>query len=349
MAGIRHAPTEPSTTPLSGQKRPHEPSTSHPPKKRKTTHSLQHTQPTSLIPEPINPEHPHPSKDFFTTQLHRAIAIELKAQGFDSALPSAMARMHGLVDSFMLDFLARVRQSMSSARRTETLPHDWIYALNTQNLTSSSLDVLFDTGPLPPSILVPGFAAPEPASPPPPDIEGLIGPELSGKKESENRKWIPAHFPPFPSLHTWRQTPVFTEREQDPRVIRERATEEGVKAEMSLRRLMMARKMGVVKRGRDRRGGGARGKGVEGDGNRRERLWREAMGALREEEWGRERDAKATAEALAREEDDEDAEGEVDADADADGDLDLEWEKGVHANYDQGFWRRAARDGHSAL
>ena len=235
----------------------------------------------------------------------------------------------------MRNFLGQVHKSMSSARRTETVTTDWIYALNSCGITgSSSLESHLDTGEIPPLLLQPAFAPPEPAEQPPPDLEGLLGPELSGRAEKENKKYIPAHFPPFPSKHTWKTTPVFTERENDPRKIREKATEEGILAEQSLRKLMLAQKEGlhnnkVSKRKRSKRM-------IVSD-----KLWAEAMKELQDDE-----DARA----LAREmEKDPDLEDNVDEEPQArpkpkekiKGDEDFEEMHVV--NYDQRFWRKSAR------
>ncbi|KAF2477163.1 uncharacterized protein BDR25DRAFT_300187 [Lindgomyces ingoldianus] len=333
MAGIRHAPSGAGATSIAGLKRAHagdaDPSCGLHAKKRRVVHRLQHLQPTQNIVETLNAECDTTGqhKDFFTQQLKRGIAIELKAVGFDSARPEAMERMYGLVDNFMTDFLARVRKSMASARRTSTIPHDWIYALTSLDITrSSTLALHLDSGELPPPFLQPGFAPPEPAEPPPPDLEGLIGPELSGKAEKETRKWIPKHFPPFPSKHTWKATPVFTERENDPRKIREKATEEGIQAEQSLRKLMAAQKAGLQKKSAtEQRRATTRKKS--------DALWQDAMKSLLEEEEKRD--------AAYREDEDEDCIG-LEMRPRPRNEVNLE--EGVHANYDQRYWRKAARE-----
>jgi transcription initiation factor TFIID subunit 8 len=149
----------------------------------------------------------------------------------------------------MTSFLSKVRVSMASARRTDSIPHDWIYALSNSGLKGSSvLEQHLDTGEVPPSLLQPHFDPPEPPEPKPLDLEGLLGPELSGKAEKESRAYIPKHFPPFPSKHTYKSTPVFAKRENDPRRIREKAAEEGIQAEKSLRKLMVEQKKGLQNR-----------------------------------------------------------------------------------------------------
>jgi len=65
----------------------------------------------------------------------------------------------------------------------------------------------------------------------------LLGPGLDGKADKKKDRYIPSHLPPFPSQHTYKDTPVFPDREVDPRRIRELATEEGKLGEEALRKL----------------------------------------------------------------------------------------------------------------
>jgi hypothetical protein len=68
----------------------------------------------------------------------------------------------------------------------------------------------------------------------------VLDSHLSGEDDRVRSTYIPAHFPQFPSKHTYRYTPVFTEREVDPRKIREHATEDGRQGEEALRKLARA-------------------------------------------------------------------------------------------------------------
>jgi transcription initiation factor TFIID subunit 8 len=73
-------------------------------KKRKVLHRLHHTQPTEHIVEHTNGEFGGESKDFFDHQLRRAIALQCKAIGFDSARPEVLEMFRGMVDSCTLSF-----------------------------------------------------------------------------------------------------------------------------------------------------------------------------------------------------------------------------------------------------
>ncbi|KAJ4304813.1 hypothetical protein N0V90_000341 [Kalmusia sp. IMI 367209] len=338
---------------IAGMKRPYEveavPTYGQPhPKKRKVVHQLHHKQPLQHFVEPLGGGFgASDDQGFVNEQLRRAIAIQCKGVGFDSAKPEAVEAMTGLVHEFMTNFTDRIRKSMSSARRTEPLPHDYIYALTSNGLTgSSALEAHFDTGELPASMLQPAFAPPEPADPPPPDLEGMLGPELSGKADKESRRYIPTHFPPFPPKHTWKATPVYATRESDPHAIREKAAKEGIEAEKSLRKLMDAKKDGIRKRQAQR----AQPKRSPLAINR-EMLWKEAMREALEEEDAEEEQRLRDAEQRADndEADEDDAELIQAAAKDRREDrkrptIEERLEQRVSVNYGRKFWRHAARD-----
>lgn len=242
----------------------------------------------------------------------------------------------------MRNFLSRVRNSMSSARRTTTVPHDWIYALKSSGLKGSApLEQHFDTGDIPPSFLQPSFAPPEPPEQPPPDLEGMLGPELSGRADKDKRKYIPAHFPPFPPKYAWQATPVYAQRERDPARIREKATEEGILAEQSLRRLMAAQKAGLQKNKARKQRRSKRMK--ESD-----QLWQEAMKELIVEDEVRVEEAKKRTQFHDGLDMDEDEEWEHEPEPPktsqvAEKKRSVSLQEGVHVNYDQKFLRKCAR------
>ncbi|KAJ6157830.1 hypothetical protein N7470_005422 [Penicillium chermesinum] len=63
---------------------------------------------------------------------------------------------------------------------------------------------------------------------------------LRGEESETDRSYVPKNFPDFPSKHTYSATPVFTERDNDPRKIREQAADDGRHGEEALRRLASA-------------------------------------------------------------------------------------------------------------
>lgn len=87
-------------------------------KKRKVLHQLQHTQPVQYMVDPISAEFGFgDSKDFYDQQLRRAIAIQCKTAGFESARPDALEEFRGLVDSCTAP--RRVGRSWLMQRRHE--------------------------------------------------------------------------------------------------------------------------------------------------------------------------------------------------------------------------------------
>lgn len=138
----------------------------------------------------------------------------------------------------MAHYLADVRQSMLSCRRTQPIPQDFLQALHTHQLSLRSL--------------IPHLKPPVPPdrsqypleSESVPDDEHyqfqFLGPLLNGPPNEQATAFVPNHFPEFPSKHTYKATAEFPERESDPRRVRERATEEGRLGEEALRRLVGA-------------------------------------------------------------------------------------------------------------
>jgi hypothetical protein len=132
---------------------------------------------------------------------------------------------------------------MTAARRIQPIPQDFEFALQQAYVGTDELTPYIKSSKTEKTIptLLP--------SPPPEEDEDLFGAfsgipvlskELSGEDERKRISYIPAHFPHFPSIHTYRFTPVFTERETDPRRIRELGMEDSRYGEEALRKLARA-------------------------------------------------------------------------------------------------------------
>lgn len=218
---------------------------------------------------------------------------------------------------------------MASSRRSQALPQDFTRALSHHNVTSLDLFPQL-TVPVPPLLAQQPVLGPIPDEPPPKNLEAILGNELSGRAENQQRNYIPRHFPCLPSKHTWQSTPVFPAREEDPRKIRERATEEGVLAEQALRKLMAAKKSGSQKR---RPLGEVQQSSVE---VQRRQVWEDALQAVMKED---EQERKRYEEA--------DIEGgwEIDeANGDRDGAGVMKPDIGMLVNYDRKYWRKGAQE-----
>lgn len=263
--------------------------------KKQNLGTLRHHKPTWDLNRSKKPEPPSQDGKSIQSLLTRSIALALDAVGFEAAEPVAMESFRAeveectiltlfipriltvkLIISDMTDFLANVRLSMLSSRRTQTVPQDFLQSLHTHHLSLRSLTPHLDP-PVPPSrsqISIDVDTAPEEKQSEFPFLE----PTLIGiSDDAESRSYVPKHFPAFPSKHTYKMTPEVPERENEPRKIRELAMEEGRLAEEALRRFLSA--------GSDRTFNTTSKKRPAANSarSRREGLWQETMSAVAEE------------------------------------------------------------------
>ena len=137
----------------------------------------------------------------------------------------------------MAHFLTAVKQSMLSSRRTQPIAQDFLHALNKSQLSLRALIPHLDP-PVDPLQSQISLTLDSPDGTDIPMQSQLIGTLLNDDNKNTIRAYIPHNLPSLPSYHTFRAQPVFAEREQDPRKIREIATEEGRLGEEALRRLV---------------------------------------------------------------------------------------------------------------
>ncbi|KAI9712234.1 MAG: hypothetical protein M1812_006969 [Candelaria pacifica] len=240
-------------------------------KKRRIHHHRMHHKQT--LPDPAA----FISQDDEAVQslLTRSLGLAFEDAGFSGADPMAIESLRSEVEEFMIHFLRSVTQSMLSCRRSHPTPQDFTYALAMQNLTVSSL-IPHLRPKLPPDILQPSLPTQPPEEALEPPLSPMLGTALSGGDDKKQRRYIPTQFPAFPSRHTYSQTPEWTHREQDPRKIREKATEEGRMGEEALRRLAST----GAARSSKRAVGGVRGS-LSGQKRReREEMWEKTIEAI---------------------------------------------------------------------
>lgn len=137
----------------------------------------------------------------------------------------------------MTHYLADVRQSMLSSRRGQAIPQDFLQALHTHQLSLRSLMPHLNP-PVPPKKSQYPLQNDAPTENGWPRNLDVLGPLLNGGASNTMTEIIPKHFPPLPSMHTYQATAEFPYREQDPRRVREQATEEGRLGEEALRKLV---------------------------------------------------------------------------------------------------------------
>ncbi|KAL8932645.1 MAG: hypothetical protein Q9211_006198 [Gyalolechia sp. 1 TL-2023] len=205
------------------------------------------------------------------TLLTRSIGLALDVVGFGASEPLALQSFRMGVEEYMNHLAAGVRQSMLACRRTQATPQDFLQALHIHQLSLKAL--------------LPHLRPPVPKrraritlpSEPPEEEEQhdhqILSLILDDASVKQDRSYVPPHLPAFPGRHTYKATAEYPEREEDPRKIRERATEEGRLGEEALRRLLSAK---AAHRPQSA-GAGQRLKSIR---TRRDELWKETMEAV---------------------------------------------------------------------
>ncbi|MCJ1358148.1 MAG: hypothetical protein MMC33_008146 [Icmadophila ericetorum] len=169
--------------------------------------------------------------------LSRSIGLALEAVGFEQADPLALESFRLLTEEYMDRFLANIRQSMLSCRRTLAVAQDYLYALHACQLSLRALLPHLDP-PVPPSKSQVPFSRDSGPEDKKSTHHAGIEPLLKQAADNPVKTFLPQHFPSFPSKHTYKSTAQFTHREEDARKLREQATEEGRMGEEALRRLV---------------------------------------------------------------------------------------------------------------
>ncbi|KAM7205387.1 hypothetical protein V8F20_003156 [Naviculisporaceae sp. PSN 640] len=141
--------------------------------------------------------------------LRRSIALALSAVGFDSATPEAMESFVIHTEKYMASMIEEVGIMSKAARRNHPVPKDFETTLGRFNLTTSALRP-HKKPPIPKSKRLPQY---EPIRVEDSIAEDLpvLGADLNGASDKSTKSYIPSSFPAFPSIHTYRYTPVSVE------------------------------------------------------------------------------------------------------------------------------------------
>lgn len=228
-----------------------EDSSSVPPAKRQKLtiayhhkHKIQHKPPSTPGDSAVLPQD---VLDKLLVESVKAICEEQAwKQGVDEPYIESVAleALRNAMDEFVQNLCSKVHRSMIAARRVVPIPPDFDSAFYALDL------------PLPDDQLTPYETKHEinpPLLPTPPAEDEfhnthelpqrLLGPELSRQQDLKKFSFNTSSLPPVPSAHTYRDTPVFLDREKDSKRIRELATEEGKLGEQALRKLAGAVKL----------------------------------------------------------------------------------------------------------
>lgn len=160
---------------------------------------------------------------------------------------------------------------MLSCRRIHTIAPDFLQALHTHQLSLRALVPHLDPPVARRKARI--TLSHEPLQTEEQYDHTFLGESLNSGPSERSKLYVPRHFPTLPSQHTYRAAAEFPSREEDPRKIRERATEEGRLGEEALRRLVSAKSIDRPSAAR----AGQRGKSIRAQ---REDLWKETMQAV---------------------------------------------------------------------
>lgn len=127
---------------------------------------------------------------------------------------------------------------MLGSRRVQPTPADFLQSLHTHQLLLMSLLPHLNPPVTADKSLVALLPETTESEPEDPQTSDLI---LDSALNTEARSYIPSHFPPFPSQHTYKATPNLPSVERDPRKVRELAAQDARLGEAALRKLMGAR------------------------------------------------------------------------------------------------------------
>ncbi|CAG8959771.1 hypothetical protein HYFRA_00001678 [Hymenoscyphus fraxineus] len=170
--------------------------------------------------------------------LRRQIAMTLHHVGFDGSEPEAMESFCMAVETYFEKFASRITLSMHNSRRSLPIPSDFQHGLSAVALPLLSLEPHLD----PPVAPIKRLPAEPPEESKIISTVALLGEELDGNLEKKMLRQIPKNFPSFPSKHTYKRTEQESQRETDPRKIREEAANAARHAEEALRRLVNVEK-----------------------------------------------------------------------------------------------------------
>ncbi|KAJ2894185.1 hypothetical protein MKZ38_007887 [Zalerion maritima] len=139
--------------------------------------------------------------------LQKCLALVLHHVGFHGASPEAMEHFTNMSEDFLAKYARTVKQAAAAARRSVPAPVDFEFALPEFNIAPWQLKkhlkppARLPDIPFPDDLLEKHF--PSTAQPDLPVFD-----LLSGDKDRQDKPHIPAHFPAFPSIHTFKYTPT---------------------------------------------------------------------------------------------------------------------------------------------
>ncbi|ODQ54973.1 hypothetical protein SAICODRAFT_69616 [Saitoella complicata NRRL Y-17804] len=160
---------------------------------------------------------------------HALTHIVLSRTEYSSATSGALHTLQSLAEDHILSILDQTMRITNHTRRQRPTLADLERGLRSLGILPSFLEDELLAPPIPPLPLL----AQDNTEPFEPERQMLRDP-VPVQRGQEVPDWMPA----YPSAHTYLQTPIYPERVTDPRVIREKVSQEARIAEDALRRLI---------------------------------------------------------------------------------------------------------------
>ncbi|KAI8368579.1 hypothetical protein EDC96DRAFT_574090 [Choanephora cucurbitarum] len=178
---------------------------------------------------------------FISEANEKIVSIIAKETGFEGVQKPALESFANALSSYFERVFTKAHRLAELGNRTRPNIYDMARSLEAQGLDlntfqqfldhqSSSWTPFFKTQPKPSTLeKIPNFL--------PSDNE-----DSEEEEESEGGMplYVPRHLPTFPSKHSFRQTPIYINRPDDPQKVRELNSEQSRTVEENLKKLMAA-------------------------------------------------------------------------------------------------------------
>ncbi|CAK7234866.1 hypothetical protein SCUCBS95973_009078 [Sporothrix curviconia] len=181
----------------------------------------QHEQELDEAQQQLRPKRDPSEEEQARQRLRRALVLALDHVGFSSATSDALESFLLMTETYIQSLAEDVARFALAGRRSQPIPPDFGLSLARFNIGTSALRPHL-RNPIHPSKRIQQPAPDQPTEENHLDqfrrlIERresdygdlpLLGSELSGQYEKESKGYIPSSFPAFPSIHTYRNTPI---------------------------------------------------------------------------------------------------------------------------------------------
>ncbi|KAF8945555.1 hypothetical protein BGZ47_002447 [Haplosporangium gracile] len=222
-----------------------------------TTNTRARTQKTYTTTSQRQHNHPQHAMDSVTAEAtcKKLVSILALDAGFEGITTSALESLTRVFENYTQQMYSIAHSFAELAGRTRPDIYDLEQAFSDMRLKTSGLDRYIETasqsktpllrGPLQEILAKPERKKEKKTLLLDSDIEDNSDSdeeedEKPGTAKVTARTIVPDHLPPFPSKHSYKQTPVFVKRPTDPQKIRELNAEQSRLVESNLKKLMAA-------------------------------------------------------------------------------------------------------------